>query len=128
MPVIAYPLNFATSFYFIWTFMHAWARQCPQFMLGCFICLLTSVLYYSTNNTTFRKIDMAVCQISIVYFMYISASLSFTYIAAVLCLCLIVYLYQLGTETGHSLVHFLANMGISFAIETCSSQNCQACI
>ncbi len=71
---------------------------------------------------------MAVCRVLIVYFMYTSASLSFTYTAAVLCLVSIVYLYQLGTETGHSIVHFLANMGISFAIETCSTEDCQACI
>ena len=115
---IVYPLNFATSFYFLWTFMHAWARNCPLLMVGCFTCLCTSVLYYSTNNEIIRKMDMFCCQFSIVYFMLAAMSMTYSYFCAIICLIMTIRLYTYNaTEIRHSILHFLANVGISFIIE-----------
>jgi|DEB0MinimDraft_6_1074348.scaffolds.fasta_scaffold29571_2 hypothetical protein len=115
---IVYPLNFATSFYFLWTFMHAWARDCPLLMVGCFICLCTSVLYYSTNNAIIRKIDMFCCQFSAVYFMFTAMSMSYSYLGATICFITSIRLYTCkNTEIRHSILHFISNVGISFIIE-----------
>ena len=116
--MIVYPLNFATSFYFLWTFMHAWARHCPALMLGCFICLCTSVAYYATNNAWLRKLDMFCCQFSIAYFIVSAMSLCFSYFVAGICLCIIIKLYiNNNSEIRHSIIHFVSNVGISFIIE-----------
>jgi len=125
--MIKYPLNFATSFYFLWTFIHAWERKCTPFMTGCALCFGSSVSYYATNHRYIRNIDRVICQCSIVYFLYYSASLSGYYLVALLCLGPIIWLYRRNTEISHSVLHFVANVGVSLAIESCYTTGCGLC-
>ena len=125
---IVYPLNFATSLYFIWTVIHAWARHCPVLMRGCLTCLASSVLYYTTNNVVMRKIDMLCCQVAIVYFIYTARSTHVLYFLAASCLFVITSIYRpKSTEVRHSIIHFIANLGISLLIESCVATKCSMC-
>jgi hypothetical protein len=126
---ILYPLNFATSFYFLWTFHHAWARHCALLMWGCLICLTSSVFYYITDSVFLRKVDMVCCQLTIVYFISTARSFHLFYFLAMSCLVAICYMYRSNnnTEIRHSIIHFIANLGISFLIESCVATHCSMC-
>lgn len=117
---IVYPLNFLTSFFFLWTFIYAWVRNCNSLMIGCLIFLCTSVLYYGTNDPFVRKIDMIWCHLAVLYFMVSSASCSYLYLGAIVCfvICIKLYSNKPNTELNHSILHFIANIGIIFIIET----------
>ena len=131
-------LNLLTSCCFIWTFAHAGFRECYHIQISCLGCLITSWFYHGFRVITFydhsssiskltpyvRLVDMGFCQGCVVYFTYQCASFSILYIFTLLlaaCIFTMYYIFTPGGDMWHSILHIVANVGVSCLIESVTS-------
>ena len=128
-------LNILTSFCFLATFLHSYHRECFDIQSACLLCLITSVSYHGTCHAfnsncvlnAIRYIDMVVCQSCVAYFTYQSIFscyhwLCIGFVTSLMCTFCIYYVFRLSSHPQygviwHSILHLIANAGVSFLIE-----------
>jgi len=123
-------LNFITSFIFIVPIIHSLIRDQPQFTIACGTCLMTSLFYHGTYNQILRKCDMIANTGSVIYFTFKCMYHNYYYYLSLIPLFFVgstYYIFDISNSPKygikfHSLIHFVANIGVCLMLETCFTE------
>jgi hypothetical protein len=123
-------LNFLTSFCFLVPIIHSLIREKYQFTIACGTCLISSLFYHSTYNEKLRKFDIISNTGSVIYFTFKCMYYNYYYYLSLIPVFFVgstYYIFDISNSPKygikfHSLIHFVANIGVCLMLETCFTE------